>query len=86
MLSFVMTLFAMLALMTPFALISNSYGLAMILAVLVGSGLLFLLGLIVGRLCGRHPLRYGLVYVVLGLAGAGLSFVVGDVVRILISG
>lgn len=80
-LSFAMTLFAMLALMTPFTLISNSYRLAMVLAVLIGSGLLFVLGLVVGRLWGRHRLRYGLVYLVLGLAGAGLSFLVGDLVR-----
>ncbi len=84
-LSFIMTILAMLALMVPFVLFSNAYGLAMILAVFIGSGLLFALGLLVGRLWGRHPLRYGLIYMALGVAGSGLSFLVGEVVRALLT-
>lgn len=84
-LAFVMTLFAMLALMLPFAIVSNAYLVAMGFAVLIGSGLLFVLGLIVGQLWRRHPLRYGLIYVVLGIAGAGVSFLIGELVRVVLS-
>ena len=82
-LSFFTSLGATLTLMVPFLLFSQT--LAMVAAVVVGGVLLFSLGLLVGRLWRRHPLRYGLIYLVLGLAGAGLSFFVGDLVRALFS-
>lgn len=84
-LAFVMTLLAMLALMFPFAVVSNAYLVAMGFAVVIGSGLLFVLGLVVGKLWRRHPLRYGLIYVALGIVGAGLSIVVGEFVRIVLT-
>jgi len=84
-LSFFTSLGATLVLMTPFLAFSQSFAFAMALAVVFGAVLLFSLGLLVGRLWRRHPLRYGLIYLVLGVAGAGLSFFVGDLVRTLFS-
>ena len=83
-LSFFTSLGATVVLTIPFLAFSQS--LAMTVVVVVGCVLLFSLGLIVGRLWGRHPLRYGLIYLGLGLAGAGLSFLVGDVARRLLTG
>ncbi len=80
-LSFAMTIVAVFALLTPFLLLQENFAIAMVVAVLEGSALLFGLGLIVGRLWRHHALRYGLLYLTLGLTGTGLSFLVGDLVR-----
>lgn len=82
-LSFFTSLGAALILMVPFLVFSQT--LAMVMAVVLGAALLFSLGLLVGKLWRRHPLRYGLIYLVLGVAGAGLSFFVGDFVRTLLA-
>ena len=82
-LSFITSLGATFLLTLPFLALSQ--GNAMLAAVVIGTSLLFCLGLVVGRLWRRHPLRYGLMYLGLGVVGAGLSFLVGDLVRALLS-
>lgn len=82
-LSLITSLAATVILMVPFLVFSQGY--AMLAAVVIGAVLLFSLGLLVGRLWGKHPLRYGLIYLGLGVAGAGLSFFVGEFVRTVLS-
>jgi len=82
-LSFITSLGATFLLTLPFLALSQ--GNAMLAAVVIGTSLLFCLGLMVGKLWRQHPLRYGLMYLGLGVVGAGLSFFVGDLVRALLS-
>lgn len=80
-LSFIATMFVLVALLFPFWLFADIQ-VAIMFSFVIANLLLFALGAYVAKLSDENMLFSGVKYVILGCAGAGISYFVGDYLRI----